>query len=93
MYEITNGISNRMCNNDKVEKAKELINDLEVDLVAYTEHKLNMRHKLNRNGFSQLFRGGEATIQLVVSHYVNENIGKVQEGGTYVMAIGPITDL
>jgi hypothetical protein len=55
MYENANGINNRMCNNDKVEKAKELINDLEVDLVAYTEHRLNMRHKLNRNGFSQLF--------------------------------------
>ena len=51
-----------------------------------------MRHKDNVNGFSQLFRGGEAVIQSVVSHNINENISRVQEGGTCMMAIGPITD-
>ena len=93
MYENANGINNRMSNNLKVEKAKEIINELEVDLVAYNEHKLNMRHRQNSNGFNQLFRGGESAIQSVVSHNVNENIGRVQEGGTCVMAIGPVTDL
>jgi hypothetical protein len=44
-----------MSNNHKVEMAKEIIDKLEVDLVAYNEHKLNMRHRQNSNGFNQLF--------------------------------------
>ena len=60
---------------------------------ASNKHRLNMRHRLNSNNFNQLFWGGESAIQSVVSLNVNENIGRVQEGGTCVMAIGPITDL
>ena len=41
-----------------------------------------MKHKENYNGFSQLFRGGEADIRSVVAHNVHENVGTVQEGGT-----------
>jgi hypothetical protein len=62
IYENANGISNKMCNNDKVEKAKEIIDDLEADIVAYNEHCLNMQDWQNVNGFSQLFKGGEALI-------------------------------
>ena len=91
IYENVNGISNNLCNNDKVEKAKGIINDLEVDIVAYNEHHLNMQNKYNVNGFSQLFKGGEAAIHLVVAHNVHENFGKIQEGGTCLMAVGPLT--
>jgi hypothetical protein len=38
IYENVNSISNKLSNNDKVEKAKEIINDLEVDIVAYNKH-------------------------------------------------------
>ncbi len=44
------------------------------------------------NGFNQLFKGGEAAIQSVVAHNVHKNIGKVQEGGTSLMAIGPLME-
>ena len=91
IYENVNGINNRLSNNDKVEKAKEIHNDLEVDVVAYNEHRLNMKHKSNVNGFNQLFRGGESNIQSVVAHNVHENISKVQEGGTSLMMFGPLT--
>ncbi len=47
IYKNMNGISNRMSNNDKLEKAKELHNELEVDIAAYNEHWLNLRHRLN----------------------------------------------
>jgi hypothetical protein len=50
-----------------------------------------MKHKSNVNGFNQLFRGGESTIQSVVAHNVHENISKVQEGGTCLMMFGPRT--
>ena len=62
IYENANGINNRLSDNEKVEKAKRLHNDLEVDIAAYNEHRLNMRHKDNVNGFNQLFRGGEAEV-------------------------------
>ena len=91
IYENVNGINNRLSNNDKVEKAKEIHDDLEVDVVAYNEHRLNLKHKANVNGFNQLFRGGESTIQSVVAHNVHENISKVQEGGTSLMMFGPLT--
>ena len=42
----------------KIEKAKEIIDELEADVVAYSEHRLNYKHKHNRNRFSQMFRGG-----------------------------------
>ena len=91
IYENANGINNRLSDNEKVEKAKRLHNDLEVDIAAYNEHRLNMRHKDNVNGFNQLFRGGEVEVQLVVAHNIHENIGRVQEGGTCVLAFGTIT--
>jgi hypothetical protein len=45
IYKNVNGINNRLCNNEKVEKAKEIIDDLEADIVAYNEHHLNMQDK------------------------------------------------
>ena len=38
VYENANSIINLLVGNEKVEKAKELINGLEADLVAYNEH-------------------------------------------------------
>jgi hypothetical protein len=35
IYENVNGLSNKLCESKKVEKAKEIHNDLEVDIVAY----------------------------------------------------------
>ncbi len=66
-----NGLSNKLCNNKKVEKAKEIHDKLEVDIVAYNEHWLNMRNRRNVNGFNQLFKGGEAALQSVVAHNVH----------------------
>lgn len=53
-----NGLNSRICNNAKLDKAKDLIVELEADLVAYNEHRINLRHKANSNGLCQLFRGG-----------------------------------
>jgi hypothetical protein len=42
---------------------EEEVMDLEADVVmVYNEHRLNMMHKGNKNGFSQMFKGGEADI-------------------------------
>jgi hypothetical protein len=42
IYENVNGFLNQLCGNEKVERAREIHDKLEVDLVAYCEHQLNM---------------------------------------------------
>ena len=59
-------------------------------VVAYSEHRLNYKHKDNRNGFSQIIRGGEAEIRSIAAHNVHENVGRVQEGGTSMLLYGPL---
>ena len=93
IYENANGIDGRFSNNRKVEKAKGIHNDLEVDIAAYNEHRLNMQHKLNKVGFSQLFWGGEAEIRSVVAHNVHpEKKRRIQEGGTSMLMFGDMID-
>lgn len=57
-------------------------------IVAYTEHCLNLQHNMNRIGFNQIFWGGEAEIRLVLAHNKHENVNRIQEGGTAMMALG-----
>jgi hypothetical protein len=92
IYENGNGFCNRLCGNKKVERAKEIHDELEVDIVAYCEHKLNMKHKKNVNGFNRLFKGGKAAIHSIVLHNVHENIGRVQQGGTSMLLFGHLTE-
>ena len=42
IYENVNNIINRISNNEKLDKDKGLIDELEVDVVAYNEHKMRM---------------------------------------------------
>lgn len=92
IYENVNGFQNRIYGNEKVERAKEIHDELEVDIAAYCEHQLNMKHKKNCNGFNQLFKGGEAAVQSVVAHNIHENIGRVQQGGTSLLLFGHLTE-
>ena len=62
VYENVNGIDSRFKDNWKVDKAKDLHDELAVDIAAYNEHKINMKHKQNKVGFNQLFWGGEAKV-------------------------------
>ena len=57
-----NGFNSQINRNGKLEKTKEIIDELEADVVAYSEHRLNFKHKDNIDGFSQMFRVGEAEI-------------------------------
>jgi hypothetical protein len=92
IYENVNGISNKICNNKKLDRLREMHDELEVDVAAYSEHQLNMKDKKNSNGFNQLFKGGEAAVQSVVAHNVYENFGKIQQGGTCLIMFGTLTD-
>ena len=92
IYENANGFSNRLSDNKKIEKAKEIHDELNVDIAAYCEHWLNTRNKHNINGFNQLFKGGKAAIQSVVAHNTHKNIGCVQEGGISLLLFGALTE-
>ncbi len=92
IYENVNGFCNRLSGNEKVNRVREIHDDLEVDIAAYCEHKFNMKHKKNSSGFSQLFKGGEATAQSIVAHNVHANIGWVQQGGTSLPLFGRLTE-
>jgi hypothetical protein len=94
MYENANGFSNRMGGNKKLGKAKDLIDKLEADVVLYNKHRQNLMHADNRNGWNQLFRGGEADVRSVVAHNIHEgrNVGRTQEGGTGILMFGQLTE-
>ena len=62
IYGNPNGFNSRTNRKEKLEKAEEIIDDLEVDIVAYREHRLKYKHKDNRNRSPQMFRGGIAEI-------------------------------
>jgi hypothetical protein len=52
IYENLNGLQLTMSKqNGKLEKARQVIDDLQTDIVCYNEHRQNLRHKANRNGF------------------------------------------
>ena len=93
IYENVDGINTRLCDNEKVERMKGLHNDLEVDVAAYCEHKINFKHRRNINGFNQLFKGGEAALHSITAHNVHENVGKIQQGGTSLILFGHLTQL
>ena len=59
-----NSFNTRISENKKVEKAKEVIDKLEADVVCYNEHRLKTKQKENYNEFNQLFRGGESGYQI-----------------------------
>lgn len=91
IYENVNGLNTQLCDNDKVERMKDLHDELEIDVAAYCEHKINYKHKKNVNGFNQLFKGGEAAIQSIAAHNVHENVGRIQQGGTSLLLFGYLT--
>ena len=82
MYENVDGLYNRIGENEKLQKCKALVDELEVDLLAINEHKMRLGHKLNRNGLSQMFNGGETVTRSVIDGKTHEKGGsKVQQEG------------
>ncbi len=79
LHENANGIQCKWNNNWKVEKAQGLHNNLEADIVAYNEHRLNMKHKSNSISFGKLFGGGEVDVHSVVAHIVHDDIRNRKE--------------
>jgi len=92
MYENVNSLSNHLIGNSKLEKAKELIHKWEADIVGMVEHRQNLKHKRNGNGWNKLFLRGEEEVRSIVAHNVHENVSPVQEGGAALLLFGPLIE-
>ena len=93
MYENVDGPQNRIGGNEKLQKFKDLVHELEVDLLVINEHNMQLGHKLNRNGLSQMFNGGETEIRSVMGDNTHEKGGsEVQQGGTGMLLYGGLID-
>ena len=91
IYENLNGLqSTLLIKNEKLEKARRVINELRADIVCYNEHRQNLWHRLNRNGFRQMFNGGETELRAIASYNMHKEAGKFQEGGMEMMTYGDL---
>ncbi|KAL3806180.1 hypothetical protein ACHAXA_008049 [Cyclostephanos tholiformis] len=73
IYENLNGLQSTLSSkNEKLEKARRVIDELQADVVCYNEHRQNLRHKANRNGFGQMFNGGEMELRAIASNNGHE---------------------
>ncbi len=94
IYENLNELQSTMSKtNGELEKASQVIDDLQANIVCYNEHRQNLQHKANRNGFRQMFNGGETELRAIASHNRNEDAGKFQEVGTAMMIYGNLIQL
>ncbi len=92
MYENLNGLQSMLSKNEKLNKARLVINDLQADVVCYNEHHQNLKHKANGNGFHQMFNGGETELRAIAAHNVNKDAGKFLEGGTAMLVFGDLIE-
>ena len=90
LCENPNSLNNQITDNPKLAKAINLKDELDADCLLYCKHRLNLRHKDNRNDFKQMFQR-EVDCQAVAVNNVHQNIGRVQEGGTGMVAFGKST--
>jgi exonuclease III len=94
VYENLNGLMARLTGNDKLEKLKLILDDLEADVFGFNEHRVNKKHRDNKkHSLVQLFDGGESLVKGIWAHNKHEQIDKyiskrTQEGGTGMLSFG-----
>ena len=54
--ENCNGFNNRIGGNNKIAKALDIKDDLDIDCLLYCKHRLNFRHKDNKHDLKQMFQ-------------------------------------
>jgi hypothetical protein len=99
VYENINGLMAKLSGNEKLDKLRQVLDDLEADVFGFNEHRVNKKHKDNRKyGVTQLFDGGESLVKGIWSHNKHERVDKylakrTQEGGTGMVAFGEAASL
>jgi exonuclease III len=77
VYQNLNGIMARLSGNDKLEKLKLILDDLEADVFGFNEHRVNKKHRDNKkHSLVQLFDGGKSLVKGVWCHNKHEKIDK-----------------
>jgi hypothetical protein len=89
MGESCNGFSNQIGGNNKIAKALDIKEDLDINCLMYYKHRINFRHKDNKNNLKQMFQQ-ELACTAVGAHNVHEAkcAGRVQEGETGTICFG-----
>ncbi len=92
MGENCNGFNNRIGGNNKIAKALDIKEKLDIDCLMYCEHRINFRHKDNKNDIKQMFQR-ELVCTAVAAHnaHKDKHVGRVQEGGTGSICFGDAT--
>jgi hypothetical protein len=93
MCENTNGFNNKISGNNKIAKALDIKEDLGINCLMCCEHRLNLRHRENKNDFKQMF-WREIACTAVAAHNIHEGqyAGQVQEGRTGAVCFGDATE-
>jgi hypothetical protein len=71
MGENCNGLNNRIGGNKKIAKALDIKEDLNIDCLMYCKHRLNFKHKKNKNNLKQMFQQ-ELLCTAVSAHNIHE---------------------
>jgi hypothetical protein len=82
-----NGLNNQIIGNKKLEKAIDIKDKLDADGLLFCKHRLNLRHKDNKNNFKQMFQR-KVACRAIAANNKHQNVGRVQEGGTGMVACG-----
>jgi hypothetical protein len=92
MGENCNGLNNRIGSNGKIAKALDIKGDLDVNCLMYCKHRINFRHKDNKNDPKQMFQC-KLMCTAVSAHNIHEGkvAGRVQKGGTGTICFGEST--
>jgi hypothetical protein len=71
MCENANGFNNKISRNNKIAKALDIKEDLGIGCLMYCKHRLNLRHRENKNDFIQMFQQ-EIACTAVAAHNIHE---------------------
>jgi hypothetical protein len=77
MGENCNGLNNRIGGNEKIAKALDIKEDLDVNCLMYCKHCINFRHKDNKNNLKQMFQANSHARQF--QHIMSMKL-KLREG-------------
>jgi hypothetical protein len=89
MGENCNSFNNLIGGNEKIAKALNIKEDLDINCLMYCKHCIIFRHKGNKNNLKQMFQH-ELACTAVSAHNVHKAkcAGMVQEGGTGTICFG-----
>jgi hypothetical protein len=91
MCKNASGLDNRISGNNKIAKALDIKDKLDIDCLMYCKHRLSLRHKDNKNNFEQMFQR-EIACTAVMAHNIHESkhAGRVQEDRIGTISFGNV---